>query len=122
MYKRQVQSESALISNTIFSPSPYFHFFMEHGTKNTIQLSIVLIVRGTKIINYFCISLFFCIVMYSTRLVFVFNTPVYSHLSSLFPSFIHWRYVNCFSCFLPPIKFAFFLINIAFHYRRHSIY
>ena len=31
---RVVQSKSALIWNTIFSPSPYFHFLMEHGSKD----------------------------------------------------------------------------------------
>ena len=29
-----VESESAIISNTIFLPSPYFHFLKEHGSKN----------------------------------------------------------------------------------------
>ena len=28
-----LQSESVLIWNTIFSPSPYFYFVMEHGSK-----------------------------------------------------------------------------------------
>ena len=35
-----VQSESAIISNTIFLPSPYFHFLKEHGSKISVWRTI----------------------------------------------------------------------------------
>ena len=46
---RVVQSESALISNTIFSPSPYFHFLMEHGSKNCCFVIIREIVKRLSV-------------------------------------------------------------------------